>query len=214
MENMTQTHQYTSKHSKHETKYSRRERSPSESSVDSSADVFDPELRQKYMRAVAYLRILDDAPMSDDINETMQCNRQHRADTVDIDFVIQQARQIAQANEHTNPERSRRILEKVHRLEVSHHPKEKINNCFLSNFVTVKWQFCLYSYNHSINKRTRASPNNMIRSFLCLKNLNEQQPDLRTSPALRKIFKPKILHPLDHSSCSFFKATLVCNKRP
>ncbi len=121
-ESITRTEQYSSKHSKtQETKIirGRRERSPSESSVDSTVDAFDPELRQKYMRAVAYLRILDEAPIpeTEELHESTVF-RQSRSDTIDIDFVIQQAKQIAQLNEHSNPERARRILEKVHRLEV------------------------------------------------------------------------------------------------
>ncbi len=109
-----------------ELKYSRsrRTKSPSESSVDSTVDVFDSELRQKYMRAVAYLRILDEAPLIEQEDEQTRFERNEYSnnttkysDAVDIDFVIQQARQVAQMNENTNPERSRRILEKVHKLE-------------------------------------------------------------------------------------------------
>ena len=80
------------------------------------------------MRAVAYLRILDEAPL---IEQDDEYNRSERAefadikyiqsDLVDIDFVIQQAKQVALLNETTNPERSKRILEKVYKLEVSHY---------------------------------------------------------------------------------------------
>ncbi len=136
---MTTTVTNTTKSSKHmqEAKYSRRRtKSPSESSMDSSADVFDSELRQKYMRAVAYLRILDETPLfENDENEggefvtsetttTIRHNQQQqnqrstsRSDAIDIDLVIEQARNIAYLNEKTNPERSQRILEKVHKLE-------------------------------------------------------------------------------------------------
>lgn len=89
------------------------------------------------MRAVAYLRILDEAPIqesqenennykyekSSDYSES----RTSRNDAIDIDFVIQQAKQVAQMNETTNPERAKRILEKVHKLEV--------------NFNFVNWPF-------------------------------------------------------------------------
>lgn len=77
------------------------------------------------MRAVAYLRILDEAPLIEHDDEQSRFerneyfNKHSHSDAVDIDFVIQQARQVAQMNENTNPERSRRILEKVHKLEVS-----------------------------------------------------------------------------------------------
>lgn len=109
-----------------ESKYtrSRRTKSPSESSVDSSVDVFDSELRQKYMRAVAYLRILDEAPLVENEDEEFKYERNefsekhNRSDAIDIDLVIDQAKNIAYLNEKTNPDRSRRILEKVHKLEV------------------------------------------------------------------------------------------------
>ena len=136
----TVTTNNTSKQTKctHESKYSRsrRTKSPSESSVDSSVDVFDSELRQKYMRAVAYLRILDETPlveheagMGGEEEEEFRYERseytaeQHRkqqtraADAIDIDLVIDQAKSIAYANEQSNPERAQRILEKVHKLE-------------------------------------------------------------------------------------------------
>lgn len=144
-ETTTVTTTATHKQSKHtqESKYTRgsgrRTKSPSESSVDSTVDVFDNELKQKYMRAVAYLRILDEAPIpecgvqetnqdgscykfersSEYSTETAGCGggSRSRADAIDIDFVIQQARQVAQLNESSNPERARRILEKVHKLE-------------------------------------------------------------------------------------------------
>ena len=119
-ENITTT-VTTSKHSKfaEQSKYTssrRRDRSPSESSVDSTVDVFDPELRQKYMRAVAYLRILDEAPIPEELNRPVSISR--ASESVDIEFVIQQAKQVAKLNEYTNPERARRILEKAHKLEV------------------------------------------------------------------------------------------------
>lgn len=101
-----------------ESKYIRRHaKSPSESSVDSTVDVFDSELRQKYMRAVAYLRILDEAPIME--HDTDEYRTDRHSDAVDIDFVIQQAKQVAQLNENTNPERAKRILEKVSKLEVT-----------------------------------------------------------------------------------------------
>jgi hypothetical protein len=69
----------TTKQSRHaqESKYirNRRTKSPSESSVDSTVDVFDSELRQKYMRAVAYLRILDEAPLIENENEDSRYER-------------------------------------------------------------------------------------------------------------------------------------------
>lgn len=119
-ENITTT-VTTSKQSKfaEQSKYTssrRRDRSPSESSVDSTVDVFDPELRQKYMRAVAYLRILDEAPIPEEIDRPITISR--TSETVDIDFVIQQAKQVAKTNEFSNPDRARRILEKAHKLEV------------------------------------------------------------------------------------------------
>lgn len=137
-ENMTTTVTTTATHkqSKHtqESKYlrsNRRTKSPSESSIDSTVDVFDSELKQKYMRAVAYLRILDEAPIPEQeqtqdgssykyeySESTRAASRAAAADAIDIDFVIQQARQVAQMNEATNPERARRILEKVQKLEV------------------------------------------------------------------------------------------------
>lgn len=141
-ENITTTVTTTNTHkqSKHmqESKYSRggggggrRTKSPSESSVDSTVDVFDSELKQKYMRAVAYLRILDEAPIPENSAHdsssykfersseySTETSGRNRSDAIDIDFVIQQARQVAQMNEATNPERARRILEKVHKLEV------------------------------------------------------------------------------------------------
>lgn len=144
-ENITTTVTTTNTHkqSRHtqESKYSRgggtrRTKSPSESSIDSTVDVFDSELKQKYMRAVAYLRILDEAPIPESIQEMAgqdssykfersseystenSAAARNRSDAIDIDFVIQQARQVAQMNEATNPERARRILEKVHKLEV------------------------------------------------------------------------------------------------
>lgn len=140
-ENMTTTVTTTATHkqSKHtqESKYTRnrRTKSPSESSVDSTVDVFDSELKQKYMRAVAYLRILDEAPIPESMQENgiatdsnyrfersseySESSRANRQDAIDIDFVIQQAKQVAQMNEASNPERARRILEKVHKLEVT-----------------------------------------------------------------------------------------------
>ena len=75
MENVTNvtttTTRQSSRHAQ-ESRYmrSRREKSPSESSVDSTVDVFDSELRQKYMRAVAYLRILDEAPIAEHEEES------------------------------------------------------------------------------------------------------------------------------------------------
>ena len=100
--------------SKHTSSSSRRrDRSPSESSVDSTVDVFDPELRQKYMRAVAYLRILDEAPIPEELDRPITISR--TAESVDIDFVIQQAKQVAKLNEYSNPDRARRILEKAHK---------------------------------------------------------------------------------------------------
>ncbi len=84
--------------------------------MDSTVDVFDSELRQKYMRAVAYLRILDEAPIMENEGEEFK-ERGSGSDAVDIEFVIQQAKQVAKLNEHTNPERSRRILDKVQKLE-------------------------------------------------------------------------------------------------
>lgn len=92
-------------------------------------DVFDSELKQKYMRAVAYLRILDEAPIVEndstvesqyryEKSDTYATERASRNEAIDIDFVIQQAKQVAQMNEASNPERARRILEKVHKLEV------------------------------------------------------------------------------------------------
>jgi hypothetical protein len=98
--------------------------------MDSTVDVFDSELKQKYMRAVAYLRILDEAPLVENNNESENNlsyeksefttnERASRNEAIDIDFVIQQAKQVAQMNESSNPDRSRRILEKVHKLEVS-----------------------------------------------------------------------------------------------
>jgi hypothetical protein len=102
--------------SKYTSSHSRRDRSPSESSVDSTVDVFDPELRQKYMRAVAYLRILDEAPIPEELDRQITISR--TAESVDIDFVIQQAKQVAKLNEYSNPDRARRILEKAHKLEV------------------------------------------------------------------------------------------------
>lgn len=107
----------------YESKYSRnrRDKSPSESSVDSTVDIFDPELRQKYMRAVAYLRILDEAPIAeegDDMETIHTMKSTNISESVDIEFVIRQARQVAQINEKSNPERARRILEKAHKLEV------------------------------------------------------------------------------------------------
>ena len=133
----TVTTNNTSRQSKHEAKYTRqrqRTKSPSESSVDSSADVFDSELRQKYMRAVAYLRILDETPLVENDDQDAQDygtetttattvrhrehqHQQHTGSSIDIDLVIEQARNIAYLNEKTNPERSQRILEKVHKLE-------------------------------------------------------------------------------------------------
>lgn len=132
----TVTTSATHKQSKHtqESKYTRQHRrtkSPSESSVDSTVDVFDSELKQKYMRAVAYLRILDEAPIAEQQDQqdayrhettTITSHRSRLNDAVDIDFVIQQAKQVAQMNEATNPERARRILDKVHKLEVSFSP--------------------------------------------------------------------------------------------
>lgn len=128
-DNQTVTTTETYRQSRHaqESKYyrSKRSKSPSESSVDSSADVFDSELRQKYMRAVAYLRILDEIPLQETSNHevNMESNENYTRNTsefssIDIDFVIQQARQVAELHEATNPERARRILEKVNRLEV------------------------------------------------------------------------------------------------
>lgn len=87
------------------------------------------------MRAVAYLRILDEAPLIENEDEEYRYERNEyternttantsnttnsRSDAhIDIDFVIQQAKHVAQLNENSNPERSRRILEKVHKLEV------------------------------------------------------------------------------------------------
>lgn len=142
-ENLTTTTTKTETHkqSRHaqESKYyrSRRTKSPSESSVDSSSiDIFDSELKQKYMRAVAYLRILDETPMTDNkddseqkfeskyeyaerVNNSNNNKFNDSASSIDIDFVIQQAKQVAQMNESSNPDRSRRILEKVYKLEVS-----------------------------------------------------------------------------------------------
>jgi dystrophin len=140
---LTTTTTTTSKHTnRHESKYmrSRKTKSPSESSVDSTTDMFDSELRQKYMRAVAYLRILDEQPLveheydqenynenEDEYNSRYEqhafsqhqhsSGRQSRLDTIDIDMVIEQAKNIARQNEKLNPERSRRILEKVSKLE-------------------------------------------------------------------------------------------------
>ena len=116
----------TKKQSKQSEEYKftklKRNKSPSESSMDSTVDVFDSELRQKYMRAVAYLRILDEAPLmeqeDDDEDQSRFERKEYKTDGIDIDFVIQQAKQVAQLNENTNPERARRILEKVARLEV------------------------------------------------------------------------------------------------
>jgi hypothetical protein len=111
----TVTTSNTAGHSRY-TSIRRRDRSPSESSCDSTVDVFDPELRQKYMRAVAYLRILDEAPIQEENDRPIQITRTN--ETVDIDFVIQQAKQVAKLNEYSNPDRARRILEKAHKLEV------------------------------------------------------------------------------------------------
>ena len=73
--------------SKHTSSSSRRrDRQPSESSVDSTVDVFDPELRQKYMRAVAYLRILDEAPIPEELDRPITISR--TAESVDIDFEL------------------------------------------------------------------------------------------------------------------------------
>ncbi len=69
------------------------------------------------MRAVAYLRILDEAPIMEHGEEEEFRERSSGNDTVDIEFVIQQAKQVAKLNEHTNPERARRILDKVQKLE-------------------------------------------------------------------------------------------------
>lgn len=132
-ENITTTVTTTNKQSHHaqESRYtrSRHQKSPSESSIDSTVDVFDSELRQKYMRAVAYLRILDEAPLIENeehdeystrTNE-WNSNERHsskRTDAIDIDLVIEQAKNIAILNEKSNPDRARRILEKVQKLEV------------------------------------------------------------------------------------------------
>lgn len=110
----TETQHNRHQESRHIRRYAK---SPSEASMDSTVDVFDSELRQKYMRAVAYLRILDEAPIMEHGDMGEEYRTERTSDGVDIDFVIQQARQVAQLNEHTNPERSRRILEKVHKLE-------------------------------------------------------------------------------------------------
>ncbi|RMZ94153.1 dystrophin-like isoform X1, partial [Brachionus plicatilis] len=101
---VTQTETYSQSRHAQESKYyrSKRSKSPSESSVDSSADVFDSELRQKYMRAVAYLRILDEIPLQENTENQHDSNMESSEhytrnssefSTIDIDFVIQQARQ-------------------------------------------------------------------------------------------------------------------------
>jgi hypothetical protein len=94
----------------------RRAKSPSESSIDSTLDMLDSELKQKYMRAVAYLRLLDESciPESDEYVQ----GGTFRSSNIDIDYVIQQARHVAQIYEDSDPDRSRRILEKVYKLEV------------------------------------------------------------------------------------------------
>ena len=128
-QSVTQTETYRQSKHAQESKYyrSKRSKSPSESSVDSSADVFDSELRQKYMRAVAYLRILDEIPLQEDCHSQHEINIESNDNftrnnsefsSIDIEFVIQQARQVAEMHEATNPERARRILDKVNRLEV------------------------------------------------------------------------------------------------
>ena len=117
----TETKKQSKQHEEYKYSRNKRNKSPSESSVDSTVDVFDSELRQKYMRAVAYLRILDEAPLMEQDDEETRYERHdyiNKTDAIDIDFVIQQAKQVAQLNETTNPERARRILEKVSRLEV------------------------------------------------------------------------------------------------
>ena len=98
----------------------RRDKSPSESSVDSTVDIFDQELRQKYMRAVAYLRILDEAPINEhEEHVNVKSSRSNISENVDIELVIKQARKVAQMNANSNPDKARRILEKAYKLEVS-----------------------------------------------------------------------------------------------
>ena len=74
----------------YESRHVRRQaQSPSAASVaDSTVDVFDSELRQKYMRAVAYLRILDEAASGGE--EGPQGPQREQQGGVDIQFVIQQ----------------------------------------------------------------------------------------------------------------------------
>ncbi|CAF0734079.1 unnamed protein product [Brachionus calyciflorus] len=147
---MSVTKTETIRQSRHaqESKYyrSKRSKSPSESSIDSSADVFDTELKQKYMRAVAYLRILDEIPLQEshegqeaqEINvnyesENLNKNRTSEFSSIDIDFVIQQARQVAEMNENSNPERARRILEKVSKLEQRWNATKSKRNSYKSS---------------------------------------------------------------------------------
>lgn len=101
----------------------RRAKSPSESSMDSTFDMLDSELKQKYMRAVAYLRLLDESfiPESgDEYGDSASPSHgfKYRSPHIDIDYVIQQARHVAKIYEDSDPDRSRRILEKVYKLEV------------------------------------------------------------------------------------------------
>jgi hypothetical protein len=99
----------------------RRAKSPSESSVDSTLDMLDSELKQKYMRAVAYLRLLDDSCIPEGEGSMMQSSSTgtYKSSNIDIDYVIQQAKHVAKIYEETDPDRSRRILEKVYKLEVT-----------------------------------------------------------------------------------------------
>ena len=121
----------------------RRAKSPSESSVDSTLDMLDSELKQKYMRAVAYLRLLDESSCAQEGEECAQQQQQLRQTTagkykssnIDIDYVIQQARHVAKIYEDSDPDRSRRILEKVYKLEVYLREKKFYTGIYAYSFV-------------------------------------------------------------------------------
>lgn len=121
---ITKTETHTQSKHAHESKYfrSKRVKSPSETSIDSTNETFDTELKQKYMRAVAYLKILDESSCTENNQENEiqyeSIEKTASNSAVDIDFVIQQAKQVAAINEINNPDRARRILEKVNKLEV------------------------------------------------------------------------------------------------
>ncbi len=101
-------------------------RSPSEFSMDSSMETLDNELRQKYLKAVAYLRLLDENSTIQEFSDEQSFNqsnynssgRESKLKNVDIDFVIQQARNVANNYKDSDPERARRIMLKVEKLEV------------------------------------------------------------------------------------------------